>query len=73
MIRVSYQERYDFAGFECGGKVHDPRNEGKPLETGKGQEMDSPLELPKRTSPPDNLTTSPPVKCMYSSNYRTVR
>ena len=35
MIRVSYQERYSFAGFERGGKVHEPRNEGSHLKLEK--------------------------------------
>ena len=43
-------ERRSFAGFEDGGRGSQTKECGWPLEAGKGQEMDSPLELPERNA-----------------------
>lgn len=50
--------RYSSAGFEDGGREHERRNAEKPLETGKGKEMDSPLEPLKETGPDQSLNVS---------------
>lgn len=47
-------ERYNVAGLEDGGRGSRVNKAGQPLEAGKGQEVDSFLEL-KENSPADTL------------------
>lgn len=48
MLMEEHQQRSNAAGFEGGGKVHEPRNVGSHLKLEKSKEMSSSLEFLER-------------------------
>lgn len=48
------EERRHYAGFDDGGRGHEPRKYRRPLEIEKGNKF--PLEPPEEISPGDTLT-----------------